>query len=97
MISRSTNKTTLILLIFLLLLKGNSLLWLVVILILLSFAFAFAMCLRLVHHVGIGLTISSFRSSVLGSSFLLNIKRDDQVQNRHMHPPVFESSGEIPS
>jgi hypothetical protein len=81
---------------FLLLLKGSSLLRLAVILILLSFAFAFAMCLRLVHHVGAGLTLSSFRSSIVGPSFLLNIKRGDQVENRCVHPLVFESSGEIP-
>jgi hypothetical protein len=36
-------------------------------------------------QVDTGLTLSSFRSFVLGPSFLLNIKRDDQVQNRHVH------------
>jgi hypothetical protein len=76
---RSVHEITLILLIFLLLLKGSSLLWLTVILILLNFAFAFAMYLLLVHHVDAGLTLNSFSSFVLGPSFLLNIKRDDQV------------------
>jgi hypothetical protein len=79
MIRRSAHEATLILLILLHLLKDSSLLWLVIILILLSFACAFAMRLRLVHHVGAGLTLSSFRSSILSLSFLLNIKRGDQV------------------
>jgi hypothetical protein len=95
MIQRSTHEADILLLI-LLFLKGSSLLWHVVILILLHFAFAFAMWLRLVHHVGTSLTLSSFRSSVLSPSFLLNIKRGDQVWNRHVHPLVFESSDEIP-
>jgi peptidoglycan/LPS O-acetylase OafA/YrhL len=101
MIRRSTHEATILLLLLLLfllllLLKGSSLLWLVVILILLSFASAFAMSLWLVHHVETGLTLRSFRSPIFSLSFLLNIKRGDQVQNRHVHPLVFESSGEIP-
>jgi hypothetical protein len=94
MIRRSTHEATLIL-ILLLLLKGSSLLWLVVILILLNFAFVFTMCLRLVHQISTGLAIDSFRLFVLSLCFLLNIKRDDQVQNRHRHPLAFESNGKV--
>jgi hypothetical protein len=96
MIRRSTHEATLIHLL-LLLLKSSSFLWLIVILILLSFTFAFAMWLRLVHQVVTGLTLSSIRSSVISPRILLNTKRGDQIQNRHVHPFVFESSGEISS
>jgi hypothetical protein len=45
----------------------------------LSLALSVAMTLRLMHHVGTALTFSSLRSPVLDTSFLLNIKRCNQI------------------
>jgi hypothetical protein len=55
----TTHEAILILLFILLLVEGSILCWLVVILVLP--AFALAMLLRVVHHVGTGLTLNSFR------------------------------------
>jgi hypothetical protein len=74
---RGTTYEAALILLFILLFEGSILLWLIVILVLLSFALA--MRLRLVHRVDTGLILNSFRSSIFSSTFVLNIKRCNQI------------------
>jgi hypothetical protein len=46
---------------------------------LLSLALLITMRLRSLHYVGTSLTLNSFRSPILGLSFLLNIKSDNWI------------------
>ena len=73
-INGTTHEATLVLLV-LLLLEGSGILRLVV----LALALTSAMRLQLLHHVSTGLTINTFRLSILSPRFLFNIKRGDQV------------------
>ena len=75
MISRTAHEATLVLLV-LLLLEGSGLFRLIV----LAFALTtIAIMMWLVHHVGTGLTLNCFKSSIFSPSFLLNIKRRNQI------------------